>query len=67
MTQKEKIELEFAKLAVKKFDDYKQALSDNKIVGDREFKHMINAIYGCKIILLGIVNEGEKFKVELND
>lgn len=65
MNNKEQSNFEFAKLAVKKFDEYKTALSENKKIGDREYRHMATAIHGCKLVLQGIIDEGEKYKVKL--
>jgi hypothetical protein len=66
MTQQEKeqIELDFAKLIVKKMTDYADRLGDSKI-SDREYKHMRTAITGCKRVVQGVINEGEQFEVKL--
>jgi hypothetical protein len=66
ITKKEQIEIDFAKLAVKKFNEYKKSLEESNTISDREFMHMKYAIQGCKIILQGIINEGDKFEVKLN-
>jgi hypothetical protein len=63
--QYEQIKIDFAKLAIQKIDDYKQLLCDSKNIKDKEFRDMSYAIYGCKLILQGIINEGETFEVKL--
>ena len=65
LTEKEQIEIDFAKLLIQKFDDYTERLSGSKTVKDREYKNMANAIYGCKLVIQGVINEGEKYEVKL--
>lgn len=64
MTQKEEIELAFAKKVIQMMDDYQEKLLDSKNVKDREFNHMNRAIYGCKILVQNALN-GET-EVELD-